>query len=177
MEHTSHLFRIRVWFGRLAWFTAGTFLILIGLWIVPPCITHRIELINIESVPAEMELFMVKGRTQWDEQLVWQGKFKPLQATRLTFDFGQSTGHYRLRGRHMGMNEFWDRRFSYIGGINYDRAIDIALIGKDEFKLTAWYPASAECPRDDFWCAIPEIAVLAIRVSRCAIKGQEAWWR
>ena len=108
---------------------------------------------------------------------MWRGRIESVRATELAFDFGQGAGHYRLRGRHAGTDESWDRRFGYVGGSNYDEITHIALVGKDDLKLKMRYPERKECARDDVWCAIPDIVVLGTRVSRCLVKGKEAWWR
>src|SRR3989338_5583469 len=100
MEQQPRRSRIRVWLGRLPWLAGGVFLVFAGLWAVPPCVTNRIELVNFETVPADVELFLVRGRVDWQEELVWRGRLDDLSATELAFDFGRAVGHYRLRGRH-----------------------------------------------------------------------------
>lgn len=177
MEQQPRRSRIRVWLGRLLWLAGGVFLVFAGFWAVPPCVTHRIELVNLETVPADVELFLVRGRVDWQEELVWRGQIESVRATELAFDFGKGAGHYRLRGRHAGTDAPWDRRFGYIGGGQYDESTKIALVGTGEFKLKTRYPEWKECARDDVWCEIPQIVDLVTRASRCLVKGKEAWWR
>jgi hypothetical protein len=177
MEQIPRQSRIRIWLGRLSWLAGGALLVFAGFWIVPSCVTHRIELVNLETVPADVELFFIKGRQDAPGEFLWRGRIESVGTTELAFDFGRAVGHYRLRGRHEGTDTPWDRRFGYVRSLNYDEIADIALIGINEFKLKGRYPKSMQCPRDDWWCIIPEITVLAMRASRCMVKGQEAWWR
>lgn len=177
MDQKTRRSRIWVWLGRFPWLAGGVLFILVGLWIVPPCVTLRIELVNLETVPADVELFLVRGRNDWEEELVWRGQIDSVRATELAFDFKQTAGHYRLRGRHAGMDAYWDRRFGYTGGANYGESTDIALIGQNEFKLKVRRPEWKKCPRNDLWCIAPHFVDLAVRTSRCLVKGREAWWR
>ncbi len=164
--------RVWAWFGRLLWLAGGAFLVLTGFWVVPPCVTHRMEMVNLESVPADVELSLVTG---WGETSLWRGRLDHHNVRDLAFDLGRSEGHYRLQGRYANNDEPWDREFVYVS-TNYDMRTDVVLVGSKTI-VTRWRSGWKKCAPEDILCAAPEIATLAIRASRCMIKGQEAWWR
>lgn len=169
--------RVGVWFSRLGWLAGGALIVLGGMWIVPPCVTHRVELINIETAPADAELSLVTG---WGERTIWKGRIDGFHVRDLAFDLGpsrgqSSEGHYRLRGSHVGIGEAWDREFSYVT-TNYDIDTEIVLVGSKGVDIKRRSRLSM-CPSDDLLCLTPIVASLAFGSSRCLIKGREAWWR
>jgi hypothetical protein len=172
MEPVSYPSRIRTWVGRFAWSAIGALLVLTGLWILPPCVTNRIELINTENMPTDVTLSLVSG---FGEKTLWRGRLGNHRVQDLAFDLGSTDAHFRLTGRFVGSDISWDREFGYVSS-DYDQKTEVVLVGADKIT-TKWRSDLKECAREDTWCAISEIAVLAPRVSRCLIKGREAWWR
>ncbi len=172
MEFQSRQTLARTWLGRLAWLAGGALFVVAGLWIVPPCVTHRIELINTENAPADVELSLVTG---WGETSLWRGRLDRHYVRDLAFDLGRGEGHYRLKGRYVDAEMTWDRSVVYVT-TNYDMNVDVILVAFEKIETkrrSNW----RQCGPDDIRCAVYEIAMLAPRVSRCMVKGREAGWR